>query len=88
LDEGNTFSIYLKPFFVDDKKTDKVLYYSVDKAGNNEEVKEFNLEKNKPDKCKSWKCLETNKKHDKIKEIYKKIKGHEQEFIKKFKIKT
>lgn len=44
LDEGNSFSIYMKPFIVE-KKIDKVLYYSVDRAGNNEEVKEFDIEK-------------------------------------------
>jgi hypothetical protein len=83
LDEGDTFNIYSKPFIAD-KKTDKILYYSVDKAGNNEDVKEFNLEKNKPEKCKSWKCLDINKKHNKIKKMYERIKGDRQGLIKWF----
>lgn len=84
LDDGDTFNIYLEPISVS-KKIDEILFYSVDKAGNNEKVKEFNLKENKPKKCKSWKCLEINKKHNKLKKVYKKLKSNKQKIIKKFK---
>ena len=81
LDEGKTFSIYTKPIIIE-KKTDKILFFSVDRAGNNEDVKEYDIDKNKPEKCKSWKCLNINKKHHVIKKIYKKLENHNPRIIK------
>ncbi len=88
LDEGDTFNIYSEPIVVD-KKTDEILFYSVDKAGNDEDIKEFNLRNDKFEKCKSWKCLDMNKKHNRLNKVYKKTKDdkNKQEKNKKFKIK-
>jgi|GEM_PF-4251886 len=84
LDEGDTFDVYSVPFVVNNRKVDTIIYYSIDKAGNNEEVQEFNLKKNKPKKCKSWKCLGINKKHNVIKRIYKKVGDKDKNFVKNF----
>lgn len=88
LDDGNTFNEYSEPFTLNDKKTDTIMYYSVDKAGNNEEVQELNLKDNKSKKCKSWRCLEINKKHNVIKKVYQKIGDKDKNSIKNlFKLK-
>lgn len=56
----------------------------MDKAGNNEEVKEFDLKTQKPKKCIDKKCRDWNKKHDKIRKHYKRVDLGNKRFVRKF----